>query len=199
VPERPPPSRRTVYRLLRRLGVSQRRIAQLTGQSQSEVSEILKGRQVRDVRVLERIADGLGIPRARMDLSYGEQAPETPSAETEVDENLQRRALLAATSAAAMDQAFLGLGELALPTSQVLPSRLGMFHVHSVAAVTERLRGVAPYYGGQADLFGAATTLDTRWMQVPATDAVKAQLTAALAELHTEAGWCCYDAPTRAV
>ncbi|MBY8854580.1 helix-turn-helix domain-containing protein, partial [Saccharothrix sp. MB29] len=35
-----------VYRLLRRHGVSQRQIAALTGQSQSEVSEILKGRQV---------------------------------------------------------------------------------------------------------------------------------------------------------
>jgi hypothetical protein len=58
----------TVYRLLWRLGVSQRRIAQLTGQSQSEVCEILKGRQVRDVWVLERIADGLGVPRAWMGL-----------------------------------------------------------------------------------------------------------------------------------
>ena len=36
----------TVYRLLRRVGISQRQIAALTGQSQSEVSEILKGRQV---------------------------------------------------------------------------------------------------------------------------------------------------------
>ncbi len=56
----------TVYRLLRRLDVSQRRIALLTGQSQSEVCEILKDRQVRDVRVLERITDELGVPRAWM-------------------------------------------------------------------------------------------------------------------------------------
>jgi transcriptional regulator with XRE-family HTH domain len=53
-----------VYRLLGNAGVTQRRIAQLTGQAQSEVSEILKGRQVRDVQVLERIADGLGVPGA---------------------------------------------------------------------------------------------------------------------------------------
>jgi len=32
----------TLYRLLGRLGVTQRRIAQLTGQSQSEVCEILR-------------------------------------------------------------------------------------------------------------------------------------------------------------
>ncbi|MBV8540028.1 MAG: transcriptional regulator, partial [Pseudonocardiales bacterium] len=38
-----------LYRLLRRVGVSQRKIAQLTGQSPSEVSEIIKGRQVLNV------------------------------------------------------------------------------------------------------------------------------------------------------
>jgi transcriptional regulator with XRE-family HTH domain len=183
-----------VYRLFRRQGVSQRRIAHLTGQSQSEVSEILKGRKVRDVWVLERIADGLGVPRAWMGLSYGEQAPDTPSAGVEVDEEMHRRVLVATTMAAALGQAFVGLPELALPRGQaVVPSRLDMSYVHTVRAVTEGLRGVARYYGGQAEVFGAVATLYTRWMQVPATDAVKAQLAAALAELHTEAGWCCYD------
>jgi hypothetical protein len=52
-----------VYRLLRRQGVSQRQIAAKTGQSQSEVSEILKGRQVMAYDVLARIADGLCVPR----------------------------------------------------------------------------------------------------------------------------------------
>jgi hypothetical protein len=181
-----------VYRLLGRLGVSQHQIAQLTGQSQPEVCEILKGRKVRDVWVLERIADGLGISRARMGLSYGDDGPDTPSVEKDVDEDMKRRALLSA----ALDQAFLGLGEpteLAPPTGQALPSRLGLSHVHAVRAVTERLRGVARYYGGQADLFGAAATLYMRWMQVPGTDAIKAQFGAALATLHTDAGWYCYD------
>lgn len=49
-----------VFRLLQRFGVSQRRIAALTGQSQSEISEILGGRQVMAYDVLVRIADGLG-------------------------------------------------------------------------------------------------------------------------------------------
>ncbi|MGH3752590.1 MAG: helix-turn-helix domain-containing protein, partial [Pseudonocardiaceae bacterium] len=35
-----------VYRLLNKAGVSQRTIAELAGQSQSEVSEIIKGRRV---------------------------------------------------------------------------------------------------------------------------------------------------------
>jgi transcriptional regulator with XRE-family HTH domain len=60
-----------VYRLLQRNGVTQREIARCTGQSQSEVSAILQGRQVRDVLVLERIADGLEVPRAFMRLSGG--------------------------------------------------------------------------------------------------------------------------------
>ncbi|MGH3722382.1 MAG: helix-turn-helix domain-containing protein [Pseudonocardiaceae bacterium] len=182
-----------VYRLLGRLGVSQRRIAHLTGQSQSEVCEILKGRRVRDVWVLERIADGLGIPRAWLGLSYGEQAPDPPSAGQEVTEAMKRRVLVTATMAAGLGQALVGLPELALPAGQQLPSRLGMVHVHTVRAVTEGLRGLARYYGGQADLLSTAATLYTRWMHVPATDAVTTQLAAALAELHTEAGWCCYD------
>ena len=183
----------TVYRLLGRLGVSQRRIAQLTDQSQSEVSEILRGRQVLNVVVLERIADGLGVSRAWMGLSYGEQGPDAPLAE-EMDEEMKRRVLVATTMAAALGQAFVCLPELALPTGQALPSRLDMVHVHTVRAVTERLRGVARYYGGQAEVFGAAATLYTRWMQVPGTEAVKAGLAAALADLHTETGWACYDA-----
>jgi transcriptional regulator with XRE-family HTH domain len=51
-----------VYRVLQRYGVSQRAIARLTGQRQSDVSEILGGRKVRSVAVLTRIADGLLLP-----------------------------------------------------------------------------------------------------------------------------------------
>jgi transcriptional regulator with XRE-family HTH domain len=183
-----------VYRRLRRLGVSQRQIAQLTGQSQSEVSEILRGRRVQNVWVLERIADGLGIPRARIGLSYGEQEPDSSSVEQEVDEKVKRRALIAA----ALGQTLVGLrGEpiqLALPTGEEpLPSRLTTAHVHAVRRVTEGLRGVGRYYGGQAGLFGDAVARYMRWMQVPATDAVQSQLAAVLAELHTEAGWYCHD------
>src|SRR3954447_12455679 len=62
----------TVFRLLQRHGVSQRRIAAMTGQSQSEISEIIAGRQVTSYSVLVRIADGLGIPRGHMGLAHDE-------------------------------------------------------------------------------------------------------------------------------
>lgn len=58
-----------MFRLLQRHGVSQRRIAALTEQSQSEVSEILAGRRVQSYDVLVRIAEGLGVPRGVMGLA----------------------------------------------------------------------------------------------------------------------------------
>ncbi len=111
---------------------------------------------------------------------------------------MRRRALIAATSLAALGRIVTSLGglaELALPRTgdESLPSRLSMSHVQAIEAVTERLRALARQYGGQAEVFGAAAKHYTRWMKVPATEAVKARLGRALAELHTEAGWCYYD------
>jgi transcriptional regulator with XRE-family HTH domain len=58
-----------VYRLLQQVGISQRRIAASTGQSQSEISEILRGRRVRDIRVLTRIVGALDLPRQAFGLA----------------------------------------------------------------------------------------------------------------------------------
>ncbi|MGB6165774.1 MAG: hypothetical protein WCF33_05325 [Pseudonocardiaceae bacterium] len=183
-----------LFQLAQRLGVTQRQIAALTDQSQSEVCAILKkGRQVSNVYVLRRIADGFGIPRARMFLGYGETGPDLAPVVEEVREEVKRRILIAA----AMGQPFLNLrGEpvtLPLSTDDPLPSRLSMAHVQEVRTFTDQLVGRARYYGGQAGLFGDAVTRYTRWRAVPAPDEVTAQLNAALADLHTEAGWYRYD------
>ena len=186
-----------LYLILKDEGVTQRQIAELTGQSQSEVSEILGGRKVLSYDLLVRIAVGLRIPRGLMGLSYGEPGAyggeETTAAEPpKVDDDMRRRALIAATSLAALGRVVTGVGELtelALPTEKPLPSRLGMAHVHTVEAVTDRFRSLARQLGGQAELFGAAAQHYTRWLSVPATDVVTARLRAALAELHTETGW----------
>jgi predicted XRE-type DNA-binding protein len=62
-----------VYKLLQKYGVSQRRIARFTQQTQSEVSEIITGKRVvRSYDVLVRIADGLAIPRGWMGLASTE-------------------------------------------------------------------------------------------------------------------------------
>jgi hypothetical protein len=67
-----------VYRILQRHGISQRRIATLTGQAQSEISEIIAGRLVRSYDVLQRIAQGLGVPRGWMGLAYDTEDGEPP-------------------------------------------------------------------------------------------------------------------------
>ncbi|MGH3823844.1 MAG: hypothetical protein ACRDRA_13590 [Pseudonocardiaceae bacterium] len=124
------------------------------------MSEIFHGRQVRDVWVLERIADGFGVARAWMGLGYGEQDPDLSSAEKDVDEDMKRRAVIAATSLAALGQVIEGLGEpieLALPSAQ-LPSRLGMSHVHAVRTVTQRLVSVTRYYSCTPKRAGPVTT-----------------------------------------
>lgn len=59
-----------VYRELQRAGVAQRQIAALTGQTQSDVSEIVSGRRVISYDLLARIADGLGAPRGYLGLGY---------------------------------------------------------------------------------------------------------------------------------
>lgn len=51
-------------------GVSQRKIAAAVGCSQSEVSEIIAGRRVTHVAVLERYAVGLRLPLGWLGLSY---------------------------------------------------------------------------------------------------------------------------------
>jgi transcriptional regulator with XRE-family HTH domain len=66
-----------LYRLLQRRGVSQRRLAVFTEQSQSEISEILGGRRVASYEVLVRICDGLGIPRGAMGLAHTTDTPPT--------------------------------------------------------------------------------------------------------------------------
>jgi transcriptional regulator with XRE-family HTH domain len=90
-----------VYRLLRKSGVSQRQIAARTGQSQSEVSEILKGRQVMAYDVLARIANGLGVPRGYLGLDYDVE-PRVQVIHDPVPESEKRRSFLAHAAAVAM-------------------------------------------------------------------------------------------------
>ncbi|MBV9143069.1 MAG: helix-turn-helix transcriptional regulator [Pseudonocardiales bacterium] len=189
-----------VYRLLQRIGVTQRRIAGLTDQSQSEVNEILrKGRRVRDVEVLERIADGLGVPRGWLGVGYGEGALDASPAEEEVKEVVKRRALITTAMVWSLDQQGTPYPDqpsvqLALPTDDPLPWRLGMADIQELRSFTRGLVTRARYYGGYAGAFADAVRRYTQWLAVPASEAVKTALALALAELHTEAGWACYDA-----
>ena len=192
-----------LYRLLKDdAKLTQRQIAELTGQSQSEVSEILKGRRVRDVTVLERICDGLGIPRELMGLSYGkdgayggDEVTVTGPPEGVTDEVL-RRHFIAGLASAAFGRPLLA-GLLDPPPAGVqhvpLPSRLTLGDVADLRAGTEQLRSLARRYGGQADIVDAVANRSMRLLSVPADDAVQRSLRSALSALREFAGWCCFD------
>jgi len=66
----------TVFRLMQRYGFSPRAIAALTGITQAEVSEIVSGRRrVLAYSVLERLADGLQLPRGWLGLAFDDEPP----------------------------------------------------------------------------------------------------------------------------
>lgn len=194
----------TVYRILKQDGVPHREIAQRTGQRQSEVCEILQGRQVRDVTVLERIADGLEVPRPFLRLlthapgedgTYPEEVTVTEPPEGATEE-MHRRAVLFAAPVALWGAPLLGeVPELPAPpwVPEPLPSRLGMSDVARIEHQTGFLRALARQHGGHADAARAIVTHSTGLMAVSADDRVKARLGAALARQHTLAGWCCAD------
>lgn len=189
-----------LYRLLTGAGVSQQQIARLTGQSQSEVSEIVKGRQVMAYDLLVRIASGFDVPRGWMGLAYdAEQVAESTApdvGEEVVDENMKRRALLAIGSAALLGAPVLGeVLELPAPpsTPTPLPSRIGASDIAALKELTAQLRSGARTYGGGAEVVVTVANRSQLLMPVPGTDPIKSQLGSALADLHTLAGWCCVD------
>ncbi|MEC3974870.1 helix-turn-helix domain-containing protein [Amycolatopsis sp. H20-H5] len=150
-----------VFVLLRRHGVSQRRIAALTGQSQSEVSEICHGRQVMAYDLLARVADGLGIPRGLMGLAY---SPDTagisaaltavPMAAREVTDSMpDRREFLGVLAKVAVG-AGLGAADLAILSTPAhatpAPVRVGATEVQQVRQLTHVLWVQEKALGGGA-------------------------------------------------
>ena len=193
----------SVYRLLRRVGISQRHIAALTGQSQSEVSEILKGRQVMAYDVLARISGGLGIPRGYMGLAYDPATATSmvgPSdhALAEEDESVKRRKLLAHGAAVMFGTAVLGADRgqwLPSPAQTPAPSNIGMADVKQVEAATRAMRALDYQFGGGAcrDAVVAQLSWAQRLLGSSGTEAVRLQLFRALADLQNLAGWTTFD------
>jgi transcriptional regulator with XRE-family HTH domain len=172
-----------IFRILNKNGIPQRELAERVGMTQSEVSEILKGRKVMSYDVLVRIAEGLGIRRGMMGLAYDEGVEE-------VDEAMKRRALFGVASVALFNSPILGellhLPKPATPTT--LPSRLGASDVTALRSLTEGFRGIARTFGGCADMVTPVAHRSLALAKIPGAD-----IKPALAELQTLAGWCCVD------
>ncbi|MGW4830495.1 helix-turn-helix domain-containing protein [Amycolatopsis japonica] len=193
-----------VFALLKRHGVSQRRISALTGQSQSEVSEIVNGRQVMAYDVLQRIAAGLGVPRGLMGLAY---TPDTevsaalsasPRAAQEVTPVPDRREFLGVLAKIAVgaalttaDLAFLSTPAQATPT----PTRVGETELRQVQELTRMLWVQEKALGGGAVREAALSQL--AWvralLRASHTDQITHELYIVLADLSSLAGWASHD------
>ncbi len=193
-----------VYRLLNQAGVAQRTIAALVGQSQSEVSEIIKGRQVQAYDVLDRICTGLGAPRAVMGLSFGAYPGDSPVGElSEEDEaEVLRRQfdhLLAVAGVAVLGTAVPGLGKVlspaALPSGRpsAVPARIGRVDVEAIRGLTRAVAEAARTVGGQAGPACSLADWADRCLTAKASDEARKALLSALADLHVIVAWCCHD------
>jgi transcriptional regulator with XRE-family HTH domain len=191
-----------VYRLLNKSGISQRRIAELVGQSQSEISEILTGRAVISYDVLVRIADGLGIPRGWMGLAYCdvvELQVEPPTLPVEeVDEDVKRREALATAASLLFGGAVFGeaaglMWWLLAAEQSPTPTNVGKADIAALKALTEQLRELARTgHSGMVNVFTIVTrNADQMLMADNISDLPR--LLSALARLHTEAGWSAYE------
>ncbi|MGB8199822.1 MAG: helix-turn-helix transcriptional regulator [Pseudonocardiaceae bacterium] len=202
----------SVYRLLRRVGISQRHIAALTGQSQSEISEILKGRQVMAYDVLVRISGGLGIPRGYMGLAYDPAtatsmvgaADDADAAKKKAEEaeSVKRRnllehgsAMLFGTTVAAVDRRHWSPSLAQTP----MPSQIGMTDVMQVEATTRALRALDYEFGGGTcrDAVLAQLSWAQRLLNTSAKEEVRLRLFRALGDLHNLAGWASFDVGLR--
>jgi transcriptional regulator with XRE-family HTH domain len=195
---------RAVYELLAQVGVSQRRIARLTGQSPSEVYAILaRGRQVQAHEVLVRIAEGLGVPRGYMGLAYDHDTtalldPSTSPSPKVTDRHDEVRALLSHAASATIGVDAPDATAFWQPLDKHVapaPSRIGTSDVAHVEALTDAMRLVDDKHGGGAcrDAIAAQVRWTQQLLNADMSDDVRTRLLVALADLHLVAGWTSFD------
>lgn len=195
---------RTVYELLGQVGVSQRRIARLTGQSPSEVYAILaRGRQVQAHELLVRIADGLGVPRGYMGLAYDHDTaalldPSSSPSPQITDRHDEVRALLSHAANATIGVEAPDTTAFWRPIDKHVapaPSRIGTSDVAHVEALTDAMRMVDHLHGGGAvrDAMAAQVRWSQQLLTAEMADNVRTRLLVALSDLHGRAGWTSFD------
>ncbi|NIK58241.1 helix-turn-helix domain-containing protein [Kribbella shirazensis] len=186
-----------IFRWLQRHGWSQTQIGARTYQSQGEVSEILKGRQVKAYDVLERIADALEIPRGLMGLAYSTTSQ--PAAdECRVLTIDDRRNFAGAVASVAFgsvnDEAKKWLPEFAGSVGTV-PAVITESDVQQVVSITVELRKLDQRYGGGAAVDASLGFYGyARRMIHSAADAgTHRDLKVSLADFSSMLGWSFHD------
>ncbi|MGH3775094.1 MAG: helix-turn-helix domain-containing protein [Pseudonocardiaceae bacterium] len=191
-----------VFRILRDAGVSQLHIARATGQRQPEVSEIISGRQVQSAALLERIADGLGVPRGWMGLAYNPDLGPEPAVSddaTSADErngNLLRHAATLLCGKPVFGAADPIRVEHA-PTP--VPRLIGSADIEQVEITTKQLDQLTGDLGGipMADALTAHARASEALLGAAMSEPVRQRLLVALADTHRAAGYAAADAGLR--
>jgi transcriptional regulator with XRE-family HTH domain/tetratricopeptide (TPR) repeat protein len=190
-----------IFRLLRPCGLSQRQIAARCGMSESEVSEILAGRQVRSYDVFVRIAEGVGIPRGMMGLATGEHHEVRPVSLSYVDEEeaeaVKRRGLLSVGMAMVIKPTPAYVKPVAAPDVPLEPPvRVGLSDVRVYEATVERLVALDRRVGGVAsrEPLVAVSVAGERLLGAQVQPAVHDRLRYVVAEAHRSAAWASGDA-----
>lgn len=187
-----------VFCILRDAGVTQVSIARATGQKQSEISEIISGRQVQSVTLLERIADGLGVPRGWMGLAYTsarptQTTPVDPASEDEKNVNLLRHA-----GTVLWGKPVFGPAAPFYFTDTPTPlwRRIGPADVKQVVATTKRLGQLATDLGGAPliNALAAHTKTSEALLGTDMCEPVRQGLLVALADAHADAAAAVWDA-----
>jgi len=183
----------TVYRILSDAGVTHAQIAQATGQHDSEVSDILAGRRVHSIALLERIREGLGVPHGWMGLAYTPglvpepTPPATAQAEDEPDDNLLRHAATVLLGAPVFGRA------VPIPVRSALtpvPTRVGLADVKQVSATTERLGQLSGDLGGisMTSALTAHAQASEALLGAAMREPIQQRLLVALSDAHRTAG-----------
>ncbi len=191
-----------VFRAVHQRGWSLAAIAAATGLTAGRVSEIAAGkREVTAYAVLERIADGLNVPRHYMGLGFGDPGERQHHGEV-VDDHvledpLQRRTLIGALASLAVGAVPPDL-ERWLPrmVAGSVPDKVSWQEVAAVRATTQMHRRMDAARGGGACLVSARGYLGWARGLLSAgcdSDQVAAELRRAVADLHNLVGWVSHD------
>jgi transcriptional regulator with XRE-family HTH domain len=186
---------------LRPAGMTQRRLAELVGMSQSEVADILAGRKVKNYDVFVRIAAGLVIPRGMMGLGSGEhvEAPPEPGPAQwayEESERVKRRKLLELGMTMIVPGAPAVAGPRPVPYQRLAaPSRVGLVDVEIYEATVTRLTMLDSRVGGAASrsLLSSIAESGEAMLGAEAIPEVANRLCQAVAEAHRAAAWAAGD------
>jgi tetratricopeptide (TPR) repeat protein len=164
----------------------------ITRQNQSEISEIIGGRQVMAYGLLERIALSLGIPRGYLGLEY-----DVVNAPPPRDEAAKRASFLAHAAEMVIGEPVFGTAERTAHAAEAtpVPSLVGMSDVEILNRVLRDLTGLESQFGGGVVL--AAIEGQLRWarrlLEASVRDAVKPALFEAVALLHRRASSAAFD------